>query len=361
MPLDLSRVDDVKQYLSEGPFEASDITLLSGGNTNFVYRLCLSVPYEGHRTLVFKHGKAFSATNETISLELGRQKFEAEAMRWVNTWLPASSVATVPKIHLFDEEAHCMIMDDCGEGTMTLKQFILDGRCSPTLSKKVGNALGEFLSHMHTRSKADNNMREMFKTNIWAKKISAWVEFGQLEATLSGKDGLPSLEDPPLEVSNDDFAALAAFASEAEAAIVSATEYFVMGDFWPGNIVIKAEGDVIERLSIVDWELAKTGLPGHDLGQFCAEAHLIRCFYPPLTEVATVLIDSLLEAYANHSGPGDLTSDSVLFRDMLALRLTHLVIWTPRIPWGSKSKTREVVMEGFRGLKLMWTTEKDKV
>ncbi len=118
-----------------------------------------------------------------------------------------------------------MIMDDCGEGAMTLKHFILDGRCSLTLSKKVGNALGEFLSHMHTRSKADNNMRELFKTNIWAKKISAWVEFGQLEATLSGKDGLPSLQDPPLEVSNDDLAALAAFASEAEAAIVSATEY----------------------------------------------------------------------------------------------------------------------------------------
>ena len=52
-----------------------------------------------------------------------------------------------------------------------------------------------------------------------------------------------------------------------------------MGDFWPGNMMVVLDGDRnLERIYVLDWELSRTGLPGADIGQFCAEIHLLRRF-----------------------------------------------------------------------------------
>ena len=147
-------------------------------------------------------------------------------MTWVRTWSSPSSVSvSVPKIHLFDEEAHVIIMDDCGSSSTTLKQFILSARCTPNSVSSIGSTLGAFLAQLHVRgSGSAPEIRGMFGANVQAKEISAWATYGRLVSTLSGEDALPAL-DPPLEIGKAELERVGAFALEAQAAIISASDY----------------------------------------------------------------------------------------------------------------------------------------
>ena len=101
----------------------------------------------------------------------------------------------------------------------------------------------------------------------------------------------------------------------------------------------------LRHLYILDWEAAKTGIPGVELGQFCAEMHLLTRFDDVAKEPASIVLSNFLEAYACTSIP-----DHRLARDALAHWGCHLVILTPRLPWGDKPSTRKVVMEGVKFL-----------
>jgi hypothetical protein len=53
------------------------------------------------------------------------QAFEVCALRFVASWWPSDAVVRVPTVHHFDEVAHVIIMDDCGDGQPNLKDFFL--------------------------------------------------------------------------------------------------------------------------------------------------------------------------------------------------------------------------------------------
>jgi hypothetical protein len=69
---DLSIIQDVYAYLADTPFASDNITALSGGYGNWIYRLGLRVPYEGRQTLILKHGKSI-VPNTEIPFSLDRQ------------------------------------------------------------------------------------------------------------------------------------------------------------------------------------------------------------------------------------------------------------------------------------------------
>lgn len=126
-----------------------------------------------------------------------------------------------------------------------------------------------------------------------------------------------------------------------------------MGDFWPGNILVTPTGDG-GQIHILDWELAKPGLPGLDIGQFCAEMHLLRRFHPECADSASRTITTFLKAYGRAH-----TADTQLARTALVHWGAHLVAWTPRVPWGSKERTRDVVEEGAELLVEGYTGKED--
>jgi hypothetical protein len=116
-----------------------------------------------------------------------------------------------------------------------------------------------------------------------------------------------------------------------------------MGDFWPGNMMVTLDGDNLKNIHLLDWELAKPGLPGVEIGQFCAEMHLLRRFHPSAKEAAGLILETFLEAYIQQSTP-----DIQVARDALVHLACHLVILTPRVAWGDKASTRKVVQEGLQ-------------
>ena len=120
-----------------------------------------------------------------------------------------------------------------------------------------------------------------------------------------------------------------------------------MGDFWPGNIMVSLnqEGSDLKRLYILDWELARTGLPGIEVGQFCAEIHMLGRFHPAVCqETATLVLEHFFKAYGSDSKEEDVEHN----RRARVHMGVHMSILGARVEWGGKEVTRQVVLEGLR-------------
>ncbi|OAX30930.1 hypothetical protein K503DRAFT_870828 [Rhizopogon vinicolor AM-OR11-026] len=189
----------------------------------------------------------------------------------------------------------------------------------------------------------------MFADNEVGKTITALVTYGRLISTLSGKDNIASLVDPVLDIPQGKLDVISKIAETRSYEINSASELFTHGDFWPGNIMVSlrkgSEGGMprLEKLYVLDWEVARAGLRGLDIGQFCAEMRLLQRFYPSRHEEVSMIMRSFLSAY---KGPGGSKFDEALARVTVAHVGAHLVAWTPRIRWGDREETRETVSEG---------------
>lgn len=97
----------------------------------------------------------------------------------------------------------------------------------------------------------------------------------------------------------------------------------------------------LRKLYLLDWELAKPGLPGVEVAQFCAEVHLVRRYVPAADNFASAILDSFLQAYA-----GQMKPSIQLAQHALAHWGTHLVVWVTRnSPWTSNKETMLSVIE----------------
>ncbi|KAG6830350.1 hypothetical protein H0H92_001143 [Tricholoma furcatifolium] len=349
---DLTTTDGVQTYLANTIYASHAITALSGGSANFTYRIHLIKPVDGQETLILKHAQPYVKDYVSLPFSLERQTFEYEALTRVKAWLPADSIVTVPVVYKFDKEQNVLIMEDCGTNVLTLKDFAL--RChadaSQNLASMIGKSLGKFICGMHEWSRANpDGILDIFAENTEALQLSPWATYGRLVETLKpgeGNTGLPALRDPTLVVSDADLDVVNKVASEVSTSMIAARDCFVMGDFWPGNIMVVLDDEgTLEKLYLLDWELAKPGVPGVEIGQFCAEIHLVRRFVPAAESFASAILDSFLHACAEET-----TTEIDLARSTLAHWGTHLVVWTPRVfPWSDdKARTRSAVEEGIQ-------------
>lgn len=339
-PSDLTTADAVLHYLSGTPFAASSAESLTGGTANFVYRIHLLAPYEGHSTFVLKFGRSFLEIKGTkVPFSLERQKFEMEALKAVRSWLPKTNLVTVPVVHFFDSDNHVLIMDDCGETSMTLKALIQKGGVRRDVADRIGRALGWFLALVHGVGEGQStDFLALFAGNHLARSISSWATYGRLQETLDGSAGLAALRDPPLVIPQVQLQKATAIAGVMMGKLAQAKDKFVMGDFWPGNILITMEGEEVSAIQVLDWELAKTGLPELDAGQFLAELQLLCRFHPESQDAAAGTATGFLEAYQ---------SKHELDRRTTLIHFgVHLITWTPRVSWGAKEPTRKAVVDG---------------
>jgi len=324
-----------------------------------------------------------------------------EALRRVRAHFPspsdASVTVTVPAVHLFDTANHAIVMDDAGPATLPLKAALLAGRISPRRGAALGTALGEFLRALHARGREDVALREGFARNEVACEISAFATYSRLGATLraldkdedAGQGGFRGdhallrsvLGEEPLGVSEDTMRVVEALAERRVAQIKKpAADTFVMGDFWPGNVLVnvgdedKGDGQDSQAsvsdsvpaapaaLVVVDWEFAKAGLAGLDVGQFCAELATLRRLRPDSggqrrAEAAGETLASFVRAYF----AGDVTPEADETRRVGVGHFgVHLAVWTPRTGWdGGAGPTRALMLDGVA--RLVEGTNADKV
>src|SRR5882757_5442306 len=166
------------------------------------------------------------------------QNIEVEALRLVLKMHAHDDVITVPAVHLFDEKAHVIIIEDCGMDTRTLKQLVIDEALPQIVAEEIGAATGRFLGRIHAWNKEASFDMGMFADNEVGKTITALVTYGRLISTLSGKDNIASLVDPVLDIPQGKLDVISKIAETRSYEINSASESFTHGDFWPGNIMV---------------------------------------------------------------------------------------------------------------------------
>lgn len=113
-----------------------------------------------------------------------------------------------------------------------------------------------------------------------------------------------------------------------------------MGDLWHENILVSTDKHHF-RLYILDWELARTGLPGSEIGLFCAYMGLLTRGNPVTAGLASTIQRNFLDAYSRHSH-----RDARLAQDTLAHWGSSYVFWTPRDPPGGRESVHSFVKEG---------------
>ena len=313
-----------------------------------------------------------------------------DALRRVRAHFPPDAPVTVPTVHQFDSVHHVIVMDDAGPRALPLKAALLAGRISPSRGAALGKALGDFLRTLHARGRDDDSiggLRETFGGNVLGRELSVWATYGRLGSTLraldpDGRDGRESesengdqallrsvLGDEPLGVSEDTLRVVEALAERRAAQILEPTAggmdaTYVMGDFWPGNILVDVgeevrecdgngdgdeQGQQQQPSLVVDWEVAKAGQAGLDVGQLCAELATLRRLRPDeRAEAAGETLASFVRAYfAGDVGPRAEETRRVAVGHFGV----HLAVLTARAGWdGGAGPTRTLVLDGVARL-----------
>jgi len=72
-PAALTTVEAVEAFLAGTPFASQSIQKISGGYINYVYRIHLVAPLNGHPSVILKHAQEHFATDHTLSFDSMRQ------------------------------------------------------------------------------------------------------------------------------------------------------------------------------------------------------------------------------------------------------------------------------------------------
>ena len=110
-----------------------------------------------------------------------------------------------------------------------------------------------------------------------------------------------------------------------------------MGDLWHENILLDAN-EHSPCLYILDWELARIGLPGSEVGLFCSNMNLLG---HGNYKLASVMLQNFVEAYSRISN-----RDMRLARDTLVHWGINHIFWAPRDPPGDRELVQDFVRDG---------------
>ena len=122
----METLDAVRDYMSNLKNEQfksplKEVIKLNGGLANFVYRL----KFEDGSTAVLKYYPAFLAFDRTLAMSQKRSIVEKEALRILGDHeLLRDSRIRVAKLLYFDNINYVIIMQDAGEHTKTLFEFV---------------------------------------------------------------------------------------------------------------------------------------------------------------------------------------------------------------------------------------------
>ena len=117
-----------------------------------------------------------------------------------------------------------------------------------------------------------------------------------------------------------------------------------MGDLWQENILVNTN-QCPPRIYILDWEFTGTGLPGSEIGLFCANLELLGRGNQVACGPASVILQNFLDTYSRVSNP-----DARLAQDALAHWGINYVFLAPREPPGDRELVHELVREGVQFL-----------
>lgn len=231
-------------------------------------------------------------------------------------------------MHHFDPDAHVLIMDDCGLQNLKAAYSSIPASSVPS----IGTALGRWLAQLHTRTpdlrSHDNAEAKAMYRYAYANLASSFEKFG--------------FDAREARAIDEEFGAM----------LVTDDEVVCHGDFWPGNVLVRADGPATLgggssrlQLSIVDWEMTRRGTGATDVAQFAAESYLLDRFCG-----GKGLLGAFLEAYVasvKESGRASGAAGREEFVRRLVVHFgVHIAFWPTWVKWCEEEETKELVKMG---------------
>ena len=263
------------------------------------------------------------------------------ALQRVRTLLPENALVTVPRLFHYDSVEHALIMEDSGPRSRTLKAHLLDPTTviTPDDAARLGTAIGYFLSVLHIEGSTDRELMDCVATNEEGKRLCALLSYDELDGKLRDMGAAGPSEQELEEIRQ--------LSEETSKMMMEADTVFTMGDFWTGNMIVRTDdsGRIIKAF-VVDWEVCKPGLPYLDFGQFLAEMHCLRFFYPHSTDN----VNNVLQAYSTEYRRRFAVDDNYV-RRALGHVGSHLIAWTRFVPdWKPEERVVEARQAGAQYL-----------
>ncbi|KAL4960165.1 uncharacterized protein BDV14DRAFT_183230 [Aspergillus stella-maris] len=369
----------IEKDLSDTPYACSNLTRLSGGTANFVYRGLLSKPLlDGTSTVIIKHAEEYLASDEGFRLTAERCLVEESALRAMEgmhsvttTHSPSSQTgekgeryqitAKTPKIYHFNRSSHTQIMEDLPD-SLDLKSFMLLRGVAESISRDWASSLGETLGtwlksfHIWINHPQQGLIKGEFGESAFMRDLKFAVNYNGL---LSKIEVFPEI----LERSREIFQQVRDFAkSETEAEPDGLGIGAMHGDFWSGNVLLPKSSlshpNPVTPLLITDWEMAQVGPLALDLAQMIAELYMLKLFKG--IDAGVWLIHGFLKGYseASGSGNGDGIDEEMAFRILIHVGV-HLVFWGSTVPgWGDEEQVKGVVEVGRDMILCAWKRER---
>jgi Ser/Thr protein kinase RdoA (MazF antagonist) len=351
---DLMTEAGVLAYLKAGGWDhVTSCKALTGGTVNYVYRVAHE---EG--TFIVKHAEPHIRADKDLSFDTARIDFEAkillavrkteekaEQMTEQNAEDPPVSRARAVRVMSYNAGRKLLFLMDGGE--RNLKEAYTD----LTLDmREIAFDLGKWLATLHNASRNDpkmatqNAIRSVGDNENAAKMYRH--SYVNLHLALSNYGHDVNLA----ERVNNEFGSL----------LTTDEECLCHGDFWPGNVLLRAAQTTATQyqysntfvnptgLTIVDWEMSRQGSSATDVGQFAAEAFLLDRFRGD----RGLRVD-FLDAYilARRWDKNSSIKGPWIIR-MAIHWAVHVAFWPTRVTWANEAGTQELVDIGVGVMRL---------
>ncbi|KND00477.1 uncharacterized protein SPPG_04793 [Spizellomyces punctatus DAOM BR117] len=322
---------------------AVEVTRLSGGHANFVWRVKFAGTMEdGKNTAIVKHAEPFLADDRDVLLGTIRMKYEYEIYTlFANRspllpYLPEDGPIHVPKIFHYDPATPVLLVQDIGVH-LDLKTFFSTHKPSDDEAVAMGRALGTFLVDFHSKAADTESKAKLMEPfeNEQARMIIQAAVHDRVGTILAGVNSL----------SADTLQAATESAKAFGAELMESRETLIMGDFWPGNIIVESDatGRYLGKLWIVDWEVCRYGLRAMDVGQFSAEAYLLSHFRNP---VARSMLTAFHRAYVTGFLKGKPEGLRRTFMRQVSVQFgSHIVAWAEFAGWTKDQQKLEEILK----------------
>ncbi|PVI02754.1 hypothetical protein DM02DRAFT_612726 [Periconia macrospinosa] len=345
---DLTNEVGLSKYLTAKSISHTNVTLLTGGTANYVYRVTSSSspssePFLSQKkTVIYKHAAPYLHSNPSFAFDSKRMDYENHVLTIVPELMRPYLERVQSNVHAvkrysYDEERRLLCLEDGGE--MELKKAYVNLTLDVA---EIGAQLGSWLVVLHTSTKgtslsltasagedeeylkANNSIGVAIYRHSYANLAAAFTEYGH-DVELAKRV-------------NEEFGSR----------LATDNECVCHGDFWPGNVLVKCNDERRDavNLTIVDWEMSRRGTSATDVGQFAAEAFLLDRF-----RGVKGLLGAFLDAYLSSRDFENEEAAKEWAKRVVVHWAVHIAFWPTRVEWADRAGTQSLVDMGAMALK----------
>lgn len=317
-----------------------NLTRINGGMVNYVYRVTL----KDGPSYVIKHYQPFLSSEPDVPLSCERYFVEKVAL---NEMADSGAVFHVPKLVHFYDDDHILLMQDCGEGLLSLFELLSsDSVRSQGLNEvkplliRILNGLKELFFHLQDFSSQDSFLPMKFYSKGTMDVIRDYI-YGEYETRIKA---FPLLSKylPYVEAERRTFEQRYDEFFQNSFRNLPARYSLTFGDMWPNAVFFPAEWTVSENIFFIDWEFTRIGHYYNDFFQLFAYLFLMENDIKYNFDHIQFLKDSLLH-FLMHD-PSSLPERGGITDENVSLLLVNTVLVLNDDRWNYR-ESKEMVCE----------------